>query len=85
MVDTHGWLNETIGDNELGAYYRNQFGLPSHINSYGSGYLINWARTLKNARTVLVELPEASSHSQVVNKNYAQKYINATMQMLREN
>ena len=85
LVDTHGWLNETIGDDGLGAYYRNQFGLPSHIYSYGAGYLINWARTVSNTRSVLVELPEVSNHSQVVNRNYAQKYINATMQMLREN
>lgn len=84
-VDTHGWLNETIGDNGLGRYYRNQFGLPTHINSYGSGYLVNWARTLRNARSVLVELPQVSNHSQTVGRNYAQKYINATMQMLREN
>ena len=84
-VDTHGWLNETIGDNGLGAYYRNQFGLPTHINTYGSGYLINWARTLKNGRSVLVELPQVSNHGQTVSRNYAQKYINATMQMLREN
>lgn len=84
-IDTHGWLNETIGDNELGRYYRNQFGLPAHIASYGSGYLINWARTLRNGRSVLVELPKVSNHSQTVNRNYAGKFINATMQMLREN
>lgn len=84
-VDTHGWLNETLGDNELGRYYRNQFGLPTHINSYGSGYLINWARTLRKGRSVLVELPQVSNHSQTVSSHYAPKYINATMQMLREN
>lgn len=85
LVDTHGWLNETIGDDRLGSYYRNQFGLPTHINSYGSGYLVNWARTLRNGRSVLVELPEVKSHNQTVSWNYAQKYSNATMQMLREN
>ena len=84
-VDTHGWLNETIGDNGLGSYYRTYFGLPTHINSYGSGYLVNWARTLRNGRSVLVELPQVSNHSQVVSRNYASKYISATMQMLREN
>lgn len=84
-VDTHGWLNETLGDNGLGAYYRNHFGLPTHINAYGSGYLVNWARTLRNGRSVLVELPQVSNHSQTVSRNYASKYINATMQMLREN
>lgn len=84
-VDTHGWLNETIGDNGLGSYYRNYFGLPTHINSYGSGYLVNWARTLRNGRSVLVELPQVSNHSQVVSRNYASKYISATMQMLKGN
>lgn len=84
-VDTHGWLNETIGDNGLGSYYRAYFGLPTHINSYGSGYLVNWARTLRNGRSVLVELPQVSNHSQVVSRNYASKYISSTMQMLREN
>lgn len=84
-VDTHGWLNETLGDNGLGSYYRANFGLPTHINAYGSGYLINWARTLRNGRSVLVELPQVSNHSQVVSRNYASKYISSTMQMLREN
>lgn len=72
-VDTHGWLNETIGDNGLGVYYRNYFGLPTHIDSYGSGYLVNWARTLRNGRSVLVELPQVSNHNQVVERNYVRK------------
>ena len=85
VLDIHGWLNETIGDEGLGAYYRNQFGLPNHIYSYGSGYFVNWARTLSNTRSVLVELPQVWGHDQTVNWNYPQKFINATMQMLREN
>lgn len=85
LVDTHGWLNETIGDYRLGGYYRNQFGLPTHIYSYGQGYLVNWARTLKNGSSTLVELPQVWNHNQTVNWNYSQKFINATMQLLREN
>lgn len=85
LIDTHGWLNETLGDYDLGGYYRNSFGLPKHIGSYGQGYLINWVRTLNNGRSVLLELPEVKSHNQVVSGNYVTKYINATMQMLREN
>ena len=85
VVDIHGWLNETIGDNGLGSYYRSQFNLPKHISSYGSGYLVNWARTVNNTRSVLVELPQVWGHDQTVNWNYPQKFINATMQMLREN
>ena len=85
LVDTHGWLNETIGDYRLGGYYRKEFGLPTHIYTYGEGYLVNWARTLKNASSTLVELPQVWNHNQTVNWNYAQKFANATMQLLREN
>lgn len=85
LVDTHGWLEETIGDYSLGGYYRSQFDLDKHIYTYGKGYLVNWARTLRNGRSTLVELPEVKSHSQVVSRNYANKWINATINMLKEN
>ncbi len=88
LVDLHGWLNETIGDNGLGKYYQNQYHLPTHISSYGRGYLIDWARKslggTKVARSVLVELPQVYNHTQLVNQQFTQKYILATMQMLRE-
>ena len=88
LIDLHGWLNETLGDNEIGSYYRSQFGLSKHISAYGQGYLINWARSsLGNsnriARSSLVELPQVYNHSQVVNKKFAEKYINATVNMLK--
>ncbi len=85
VVDVHGWLNETLGDNALGSYYRSQFGLPTHINAYGSGYYINWARTIGNARSVLVELPQVGSHNELVARGYATKFINATMDLIRHN
>ncbi len=75
LVDLHGWLNETLGDNEIGSYYRTQYELPSHNPNYGTGYLINWARATLGARSTLVELPEYDSNST--------KYINATINMLR--
>lgn len=85
LVDTHGWLEETIGDYSLGKYYRKQFGMSKHIYTYGNGYLVNWARTLRKGRSTLVELPEVSKHSQVVDRNYANKWIKATMKMLKNN
>lgn len=90
LVDLHGWLNETIGDEGLGRYYRNQYGLSTHIYSYGKGYLVNWARQSlgngnRTARSVLVELPQVYSHQEVLNRDFAGKYINATLSMLREN
>ena len=85
LIDTHGWLEETMGDKKLGKYYRKQFDLSKHIDAYGKGYLINWARTLKNGRSALIELPEVTKHKQVVDRQYAKKWIDATMKLLREN
>lgn len=57
---------------------------------YGTGYLVNWARNSlgangRAARTALIELPAAgiNSHQDVVNAGYADRYINATLYMLR--
>ena len=84
LIDVHGWLNETIGDNGIGSYYRNEFGISRHIGSYGSGYLINWARSLNNTRSMLLELPEVSNHDQVLNRDYAGKFARSTMRMLND-
>ena len=35
VIDVHGWLNETIGNNELGSFYRDEFGISNHIGTYG--------------------------------------------------
>lgn len=82
LIDLHGWLNESIGDDGLGVYYRKYFNLPTHIGSYGRGYLINWAR--KNiGRSALIELPEISNHNQSVSRRYSDNFIWATLEMLR--
>ena len=83
VIDVHGWLNETIGDNSIGKFYRNEFGISKHISSYGSGYFINWARSIPNTRSMLLELPEVSNHNQTVSRNYVGKFTNATMNLLR--
>ena len=80
LVDLHGWLNETIGDEEIGRFYRSKYGMSKHIYTYGKGYLVNWARSNlgssgRTARSSLVELPEYDQDSS--------KYINATIEMLR--
>lgn len=84
LIDVHGWLNETIGDNGVGSYYRSEFGISKHIGSYGNGYLINWARSLPNTRSMLLELPGVSNHNQVVNWDYAGKFNRATMRLLND-
>lgn len=87
LIDLHGWLDETMGDDGLGAFYRSQLGMTKHISTYGRGYLINWARmslgnSNKVAKSALIELPQVNSHEELVNKKYAEKYINATINML---
>ena len=88
LVDLHGWLNETIGDDEIGGYYRYLMGMNKHIYTYGRGYLVNWARANlgsngRQARSTLVELPAAYSSKQVSDWGLSDKYINATINVLR--
>ena len=87
-MDLHGWLNETIGDDWIGSKYRFNIGMSKHISTYGQGYLVNWARSNlgyggKVARSCLVELPTVSNSSQVLSEGLADKYINATLEVLR--
>ena len=89
LVDLHGWYNQTIGDPQIGSYYRTQYGITSpQVTTYGTGYLVNWARSNlgsngKAARTALIELPKAYTPQEVQNRGFANKYINATINMLR--
>ena len=84
LIDIHGWLNETIGDDVIGSYYRSECGISKHIGTYGNGYLVNWARSIPNTRSMLLELPNVTSHSQVVNRDYAGKFNRATMRLLND-
>ena len=90
LVELHGWTNQVIGDQEIGAYYKNEFPTCRPTPSYGVGYLVNWARaSLGNssrvARSALIELPSEgiTNHQSVVNAGYADRFINATINMLR--
>ena len=84
LIDVHGWLNETIGDDDIGSYYRSEFGISKHIGTYGNGYLVNWAKSIANTRSMLLELPNVTSHEQVVNWDYAGKFNRATMRLLND-
>ncbi len=84
VIDIHGWLNETIGDDGIGRYYRNEFGISTHIGTYGAGYFIQWARSIPNTRSMLLELPQVNSHTEAINMNLSGKFINATMKILED-
>ncbi len=95
LVDLHGWLTQVIGDEGICNYYKQQLPSCKYTSSYGKGYLINWARENlgangRTARSALIELPDIGangkkikSHQDVVNSKYSEKYINATLNMLR--
>ena len=92
LVDLHGWYQQFIGDEGISAYYNKQFpeNDKSSLGRYGTGYLINWARSSlgsagRTARTALVELPwqGINGHQSVINHNFSNRYIEATLDMLR--
>lgn len=92
LVDLHGWTQQLIGDPTICAYYEKQFpeNDKSSVGRYGSQYMINWARTYlasnsRAAKSALIELPNKgiNGHQSVVNNNFSNRYINATLAMLK--
>ena len=85
LIDLHGWENQLIGDPGLCEYYRQQYPTcrTHNYGNYGSQYLIKWAKQNLGARTALVELPLARSYQQANAMGLTEKYITATLNMLR--
>ena len=85
LVDLHGWENQLIGNEQICSYYKQQYTSCStkKYGSYGTQYIISWARQNIGAKAALIELPNASSQAQVNSMGLSQKYINATLNMLR--
>lgn len=92
LVDLHGWTQQVIGDASVCAFYSKQFpeNDRSAVGRYGTGYLINWARSSlgsssRAAKSALIELPNGgvNGHQAVVNYNFSNRYIQATLDMLR--
>lgn len=85
VVDVHGWENKTLGNGEIGKFFDEQFGF-EHNNNYQQGSVTDWARTLKGGTTksTLVELPWPDSSQDIINKEFAQKVSNATLNIIKE-
>lgn len=94
LVDLHGWTQQLIGDENICSYYEQQF--PENnkrsVGRYGSGYMISWGRTYlgsqgRPAKTALIELPRdgVKNHQSVIDKDFSNRYIYATMKMLEKN
>ncbi len=91
VVDLHGWTQQLIGDPQICSYYEKQFpeNDKSGVGRYGTGYMVDWARTYLGssagpAKAALIELPNegVTGHQSVVNKQFANRYITATLEML---
>ena len=93
LVDLHGWTQQLIGDENICSYYEQQF--PENnkrsVGRYGSGYMISWGRTYlgsqgRQANTALIELPRdgVKNHQSVIDKDFSNRYIYATMKMLEK-
>ena len=93
LVDLHGWTQQLIGNEDICSYYEKQFpeNNKKSVGRYGSGYMISWGRTYlgsqgKPAKTALIELPRdgVKNHQSVIDKDFSNRYINATMKMLEK-
>ena len=85
LVDLHGWYNQLIGNEQVCSYYKQQYTSCSTATygKYGTQYLISWARQNLGAKSALVELPQANNYAQVDSMRLSDKYINATLNMLK--
>lgn len=85
VIDLHGWENQLIGDEQICKYYKQQYSSCATRNygKYGTQYLITWARQVLGAKVALVELPKANNYAEVEYMGLSDKYINATIEMLK--
>ena len=85
LVDLHGWEDQLIGNEQICNYYKEQFPSCSTraYGRYGTQYLIGWARQNLGARTALVELPKMRNSQEAENNRLSDRYINATIKMLK--
>lgn len=92
LVDLHGWTQQLIGDPQICSYYAKTFAEndKSGVGRYGEGYLVNWARISlgspsKPAKAALIELPHQgiNGHQSVINNGIPTRYLNATIDMLK--
>lgn len=75
VLDCHGWMNETLGDEHLGRHFCKEFGF-CHRTTWGEGYFSNWAKNLCD-EALLVEYPITKSLDDVYSKGLHIKTINA--------
>lgn len=84
LLDVHGWLNETIGDIDVGKYFDIEFGFKNReLNDDFKGYLIAYAKAL-GAGVSLVELPKPNNKEDIERENYKEKLYNGIVALLKD-
>ncbi len=77
IIDFHGWLNGTYGDEEIGDYFHRAFDLQdlttSADHSHIHGSFAGWAS--QYARTVLMEYPNPGTYQKMLGLDYSQKTV----------
>ncbi len=84
LLDVHGWLNESLGDTAIGQYFQAQFGSTFSIRTLtnsAKGYTTLWGQN-KGMRAALIELPFPSSPQDIIDRDFAGKFVSATCNML---
>ena len=83
LIDTHGWLNMTIGDYSVGRYFDKYFGFNENRGYIptGHGYLISYGHA-QGAEVSLVELPDTYSTSQITSRNYIGKMYDSILDLV---
>ena len=83
VLDVHGWLNQTIGNSQVGNYFVNEFKGNGfyHKSSHGRGYLETWAYN-KGAESCLVEFPMPKNAASIISNDYSGKFTNALVNMM---
>lgn len=57
LLDMHGWLNSTYGDQTLAAPFISALGLGGHSSTYGHGYLSTYVAGFSGCKAALIEYP----------------------------
>lgn len=84
LLDVHGWLNETIGDVEVGKYFDIEFGFKNReLNDDFKGYLVAYAKAL-GAKVSLIELPKSNNKEEIEHENYKEKLYNGIVALLKD-
>lgn len=83
VVDTHGWLDMSSGNEQLSSYFDNAFNLQNTVihKEYYGGYWVGYAKML-GATSTIIELPNPVVPENIVKNNYNGKMLTAVNNLI---